>query len=148
MPVFGSPGVTFDDGTSGLPCAKAYFSNVNNLNKEWLLSFTVDYNLSSKDTLRFRYKRDRGVQATGTDPINALFNANSVQPEDDGQMFGPRLQRPEDEPFIMSGLSTARSLGHQISRHRWHCSRRRSPSWTVCSRTWAEPITTTRKAAT
>ncbi len=68
-------------------------------------SFTVDYNLSAKDTLRFRYKRDRGVQATGTDPINSLFNANSVQPEDDGQMVWTHVfSGTKTNQFIMSGL--------------------------------------------
>ena len=72
---------------STLPCARTFRSTVNNLNTEWLLATRVDYNLSTKDRVYFRYNTDHGVQATGTDPINSAFNANSVQPSYGGQ-FG------------------------------------------------------------
>ena len=68
------------------PCARFFTSNVNNLNTEWLLSTRIDYNISNKDRLFGRYKMDRGIQATGTDPINAAFNAQSIQPEYEGQI--------------------------------------------------------------
>jgi hypothetical protein len=73
-------------GTS-LPCANTFRSTVNNLNTEWLLASKVDYNVTDKDRIYFRYNMDRGIQATGTDPINPAFNANSVQPQYGGQ-FG------------------------------------------------------------
>lgn len=73
-------------GTSK-PCAQVFRSTVNNLNTEWLLAARVDYNLSDRDRIYFRYNTDHGVQATGTDPINPAFNANSVQPQYGGQ-FG------------------------------------------------------------
>src|SRR5262249_40190666 len=49
-------------GTFGVttPCAVTLRSNVNNLNTERLQSFTLDYNATTKDTFRFRYKQDRG----------------------------------------------------------------------------------------
>ena len=100
-------GVTFDNGpgTPGINCAQTFRSTVNNLNTEKLWAGTVDWNVSSKDTLRFRYKDDRGVQATGTDPINAAFNANSVQPEDDGQMVWTHvLNSRMTNQFIMAGM--------------------------------------------
>jgi hypothetical protein len=81
-------GTKFDDGAGngGVPCAKVFQSNVNSLNTERLYAITVDWNASSNDSVKFRFKDDYGVQATGTDPINAGFNANSVQPEKDGQV--------------------------------------------------------------
>jgi Carboxypeptidase regulatory-like domain len=100
-------GVTFDNGpgTPGINCAQTFRSTVNNLNTEKLWAGTVDWNASSKDTLRFRYKDDRGVQATGTDPINPIFNANSVQPEDDGQMVWTHVLSPRmTNQFIMAGM--------------------------------------------
>jgi hypothetical protein len=100
-------GTLFDDGAGngGLVCAQTFRSTVNNLNTERLMSFTVDWNATAKDTLRFRYKQDRGVQATGTDPINSAFNANSVQPEDDGQMlWSHTFSGTKTNQFIMSGL--------------------------------------------
>jgi outer membrane receptor protein involved in Fe transport len=100
-------GVTFDNGpgTPGVVCARTFQSTVNNLNTERLMSFTVDVNATSRDTLKFRYKQDRGVQATGTDPINSVFNANSVQPEDDGQMLWTHvINSHTTNQFVASGL--------------------------------------------
>jgi hypothetical protein len=100
-------GVTFDNGpgTPGINCAQTFRSTVNNLNTEKLWAGTVDWNVRAQDTLRFRYKDDRGVQATGTDPINAAFNANSIQPEDDGQMVWTHVLNPTmTNQFIMAGM--------------------------------------------
>jgi hypothetical protein len=100
-------GVTFDNGpgTPGVVCAQTFRSTVNNLNTERLMSFTVDLNATQNDTFKFRYKQDRGIQATGTDPINSIFNANSVQPEDDGQMTWTHvLNSHTTNQFIMAGL--------------------------------------------
>ena len=94
-------------GTFGVdtPCSQTFRSTVNNLNTERLQAITVDLNLTSNDTIRWRYKQDRGVQATGTDPINAIFNANSVQPEDDGQMIWTHiLNNHTTNQFIAAGL--------------------------------------------
>jgi len=77
-------------GTAGFgtstACAMKFTSSQSNLNTEWLLSTRVDYNISNKDQLFGRFKTDHGVQATGTDPINAVFNANSIQPLYEGQL--------------------------------------------------------------
>lgn len=80
-------GVTFDNGpgTPGVVCANTFQSTVNSLNKERLFAITVDWNASPKDSVKFRYWQDRGVQATGTDVINPAFNTNSTQPQDAGQ---------------------------------------------------------------
>jgi hypothetical protein len=89
---------------TALPCAQTFRSTVNNLNTERLFSVTADWNASAADTVRFRYKQDRGVQATGTDPINAAFNANSVQPEDDGQAVWTHVfSGTKTNQFIVSG---------------------------------------------
>jgi hypothetical protein len=69
------------------PCAQTFRSAVNNLNTEWLMAIKADYNITNSDRIYFRYNVDKGVQATGTDPINSAFNANSVQPSYGGQ-FG------------------------------------------------------------
>lgn len=74
-------------GTASTPCAQTFRSTVNNLNTEWLMAARVDYNVRANDHIYFRYNTDHGVQATGTDPINSAFNANSVQPSYGGQ-FG------------------------------------------------------------
>ena len=90
---------------TNIACARTFQSTVNNLNTERLQSITVDLNATSNDMLKFRYKQDRGVQATGTDPINPVFNANSVQPEDDGQMMWTHIINSHTtNQFIASGL--------------------------------------------
>jgi Carboxypeptidase regulatory-like domain len=77
-------------GTAGFgtstACAMKFTSNQNNLNTEWLLTTRIDYNISNKDQVFGRFKTDHGVQATGTDPINPVFNANSNQPQYEGQI--------------------------------------------------------------
>jgi hypothetical protein len=107
-------------GTAGFgvttPCALKFTSNQNNLNTEWLLTTRVDYNISNKDQLFGRFKTDHGVQATGTDPINPVFDANSIQPAYEGQLnethtFGSNAVNQ----FILSGswyqaLFTANNL--------------------------------------
>jgi len=74
-------------GTGGTPCAQQFNSGANNLITEWIFAGSIDYEATSKDHLKGRYQMDRGVQATGTDPINAVFNATSIQPEYNGQII-------------------------------------------------------------
>jgi outer membrane receptor protein involved in Fe transport len=70
----------------GSPCSASYTSNSTNLITEWIFAGSVDYDINAKDHLKGRYQMDRGVQATGTDPINSVFNATSIQPEYNGQI--------------------------------------------------------------
>lgn len=98
-------GFALNPSAVAIPCSQTFRSDVNNLNTERLQAITIDLNLTPNDTLRWRYKQDRGVQATGTDPINSIFNANSVQPEDDGQMIWTHVFNGHTtNQFIASGL--------------------------------------------
>jgi hypothetical protein len=73
-------------GLAGEPaCTKTFRSGITNLNKERLQSVRVDYELSTKNHLSWRYWQDRGSQPTFTDPINPGFNDLSIQPQDAGQ---------------------------------------------------------------
>ena len=74
-------------GANGTPCAQQFVSSTNNLITEWIFAGSVDYDINSNDHLKVRYQMDRGVQATGTDPINPVFNATSIQPEYNGQII-------------------------------------------------------------
>jgi hypothetical protein len=72
-------------GTGGIfgvdtPCAIAFGVNNNELNTELNYTPRVDWNISDKQKLFFKFNRDQGVQATGTSPINPLYNSVSVQP--------------------------------------------------------------------
>ncbi|MGC1130974.1 MAG: carboxypeptidase regulatory-like domain-containing protein [Candidatus Acidiferrales bacterium] len=67
-------------------CTESYTQSVGNGNREWLLSGRVDYSLSDTDKIFGRVKFDRGVQPTYTDSVNPVFNDNSIQPQDEGQL--------------------------------------------------------------
>jgi hypothetical protein len=89
----------------GQPCTQQFHSNAGALSHEYIIATRVDYNLSNNDKLNFRFRADRGLQATYTDAVSPIFNANSGQPQDEGQMnwthaFSPNVLNS----FIMSGL--------------------------------------------
>jgi hypothetical protein len=79
------PTITPTAATTGLACTRQFYAAVNNLNTEALWATRIDQNLGSQDHASYRIHHDWGVQATGTDAINSAFNANSVQPEWEGQ---------------------------------------------------------------
>lgn len=74
-------------GTFGVdtPCMLVGTGNANNINKEWLFTGRIDYNVSDKQHLYGRYKMDRGSQPTYTSFVDPLFSALSIQPEYEGQ---------------------------------------------------------------
>src|SRR5271165_747482 len=89
----------------GIPCAQQFRSTQNNLNTEWLLNVRGDWNITNSDKFNMRFKTDHGIQATGTDPINAAFDANSVQPEWEGQINETHVFSPNMvNNFILSGM--------------------------------------------
>src|SRR5215469_7271768 len=72
-------------GTGGIfgvdtPCAIAFGTNNTEINTEQLFNGRADLNLSSSQKVSVRYFHDGGIQATGTSPINPLYNSVSVQP--------------------------------------------------------------------
>jgi hypothetical protein len=69
-------------GTFGVdtPCAVAFGTNNTEINTEQLFNGRLDYDLTSNQKLSLRYFHDAGVQATGTSPINPLYNSVSNQP--------------------------------------------------------------------
>ena len=68
------------------PCSQTFTSTPTSFAKEWILAGRVDQKLTSKDDLFFRFKLDHGLQPTYIDPLDARFDANSVQPSYDYQV--------------------------------------------------------------
>ncbi len=68
------------------PCALQFQSTASNATNEWLLTARVDQNIGAKDRAFIHFRTDHGAQATYTDPINSVFNAQSIQPQYEGQM--------------------------------------------------------------
>jgi carboxypeptidase family protein len=67
-------------------CTESWTDSVSAGNREWLLSGRVDYKFSDSDQVFGRVKFDRGVQPTYTDTINPIFDTNSTQPQNEGQL--------------------------------------------------------------
>jgi hypothetical protein len=78
-------------GTGGIfgvdtPCAVAFGVNDTEINTEQNDTVRVDFNLSNSQKLSLRFYYDTGVQATGTSPINPLYNSVSHQPSSQGSL--------------------------------------------------------------
>ena len=69
----------------GTPCALVFQSNIHNLTTEWLLTARADHNFSNGDRAFIHFRTDHGLQATFTDPLSPVLNAQSVQPQYEGQ---------------------------------------------------------------
>ena len=69
----------------GAPCALEFQSNIDNLTHEWLLTTRVDQNIGNSDRAFLHFRSDHGLQATITDPLSRVLNAQSTQPQYEGQ---------------------------------------------------------------
>ncbi|HEY3974517.1 MAG TPA: carboxypeptidase regulatory-like domain-containing protein [Candidatus Sulfotelmatobacter sp.] len=68
------------------PCALQFQSNATNLTTEWLMTARVDQNFGSRDRAFIHFRTDHGLQASVTDPLTPVLNAQSVQPQYEGQL--------------------------------------------------------------
>jgi hypothetical protein len=74
-------------GTSaGESCIDSAFINAAGLNREYLVTGRIDWNISPKHLIFFRVTDDQGQQPTFVSLINPLWNAGSTQPAYTGQM--------------------------------------------------------------
>lgn len=90
--------------TSYAPGIDSYVENPKNHLAEVLVTARADFKLSNNDNAFIHFRRDHGVQPTYEDPISSVFNAQSDQPEYDGQLeethsFSPNVVNQ----FILSG---------------------------------------------
>ena len=76
---------TFTALGSGVPCALQFQATPHNLTHEWLITGRLDQNIGNNDRAFLHFRSDHGLQATYTDPINSVFNAQSNQPQYEGQ---------------------------------------------------------------
>jgi len=95
---------------AGAPCTQQITTTPTALAKEWIIAARVDYRLTSKDDLFFRFKIDHGVQPTYLDPVSSNFDALSNQPAWD-------LQAQERHVFNsnVTNAFTA-SLSHYVAQ--------------------------------
>ena len=69
----------------GAPCALQFQSSISNLTTEWLLTARVDQNIGTNDRAFVHFRTDHGLQASYTDPLTPALNAQSTQPQYEGQ---------------------------------------------------------------
>ena len=62
---------------------------------EHLLNLRIDQTFSDSDKVFAHYKYDKGTQPTYTDPITPVFNADSIQPDDEGQLSWTHIFSPK-----------------------------------------------------
>jgi hypothetical protein len=90
---------------ANVPCALSFRSTADNFTHEYLLGGRFDFNIASNDKLFFRLREDKGLQASYTDPISPIFNAQSIQPIYQGQFSENHLLSPRAvNQFIFSAL--------------------------------------------
>lgn len=68
------------------PNVDIFRSTVTNFTHESLFTIRVDQNIGANDHAFVHFEDDQGLQATYTDPISPLFNADSPQPQYSGQL--------------------------------------------------------------
>ena len=95
-------------------CLQSWTTSLSNGNQEWLLITRLDYDIDPNNKLFGRFKLDRGVQPTYTDPINATFDDTSNQPQYEGQLNYTHVFSPTVvNNFIGSVLWYAALFGSQ-----------------------------------
>ena len=93
-------------GTSaGESCMDSAFVNATGVNKEYLVTGRLDWNVSPKQFVFFRVTDDQGQQPTFTSLINPLWNTGSNQPAYTGQMNDTYTLSPNlVNQFILGAL--------------------------------------------
>ncbi len=64
----------------------AFGINDTQFNTEQLYTIRGDYNVTNNHKLFVRFNHDFGLQATGTSPVNPLYNSVSNQPQFQGSL--------------------------------------------------------------
>ncbi len=62
-------------------CANQRQESLNNFDREDLVVVKIDQTINAKDSIWYRFQQDTGLQAAFTDPVNAIFNSYSPQPQ-------------------------------------------------------------------
>ena len=96
-PPFDATGCNGWVGPAGLgtmkPCAMSFRANSSSFTHEYLLGGRFDFNIGKKDKLFVRLRENKGVQATYTDKISPLFDAQSTPAIYQGQISETHLAK-------------------------------------------------------
>jgi hypothetical protein len=81
-----APGASRATPYAGTTYANSFEANPKNFLPENLVTARLDHKLGANDNMFIHFKWDHGVQPTYVDPINSAFNAESDQPDYEGQL--------------------------------------------------------------
>jgi Carboxypeptidase regulatory-like domain len=84
--VGGGAGNIFNNFSATVPCTLSMRTTPVTLAPEWQIAGRFDWNVGNNDRIYMRMQYDHGVQPTYTDPLSSVFNAESDQPEYQGQL--------------------------------------------------------------
>ena len=65
----------------GSGCASQGQESLTNSDSENLIVLKIDHSIDRNNSVWYRFQQDTGLQAAYTDPINAMFNSYSPQPQ-------------------------------------------------------------------
>lgn len=86
-------------------CIDSAFVNVGALNREWLATGRVDWNINDKQKVYFRVSDDQGQQPSFVSLINPTWNQISMQPSWTGQANDTYMVSPNmANQFILGAL--------------------------------------------
>ncbi len=79
-------GTLLTAGSAGSPmdgsgCANVRTESLKNSDSENLIVVRIDHTMDADNSVWYRFQQDTGLQAANTDPINAMFNSYSPQPQ-------------------------------------------------------------------
>jgi hypothetical protein len=66
---------------NGVGCANRREESLQNSDHETVFVVKIDHTINAANTIWYRFQSDTGLQAAYTDPINAIFNSYSPQPQ-------------------------------------------------------------------
>src|ERR1700677_617049 len=81
-----APGASRATPSAGTTYANSFEANPKNFLPESLVTARLDQKLGANDNMFIHFKWDHGVQPTYVAPINSAFNAESDQPDYEGQL--------------------------------------------------------------
>jgi hypothetical protein len=98
----------------GTPCSQYFRTNVGALSWEWILAANGEVIFDDSNRVNIRFRADRGLQPTETDPINSAFTMTSNQPQNEGQINWNHVFSPtKTNQLIISGMWYSAIFGPQ-----------------------------------
>jgi hypothetical protein len=123
LPGYSSAPVSTPDSTAGGYGTLLLNGTAGNFTHEYLINGRIDQNLSENDHLFGHFEMDKGLQATYTSLINPVYDADSPQPQYQGQLNETHIFSPNlTNQFLLSNIyyraifdNTTESQAEQIT---------------------------------